>query len=89
MLDSIAILADLFAADAGMYVSGNMGMYYFEGNAKQLVSPDVFVTRGVAKLPEREVYQGWREAKGLHTVIEVTSPSTVRFDLGRRGSGRQ
>jgi Uma2 family endonuclease len=84
MLDSIAMLAAYFAGDADVYVSGNMMMYYVEGNAKKWVSPDVFVTRGIPKLPEREIYQVWREGKAPDVVIEVTSPGTVRFDTRRK-----
>ncbi len=84
MLTAIATLADFFADDADVYVSGNMMMYYAEGNAKKWVSPDVFVTRGIPKLPEREIYQVWREGKGPDAVIEVTSPTTSRIDMGRK-----
>ena len=78
MLDLIVMLKAHFAADADMYVSGNMMMYYVEGNPEKSVSPDVFVTRGIPKLPEhREVYRIWLEGKGLSAVIEVTSRSTA------------
>ena len=84
ILDLIATLSDFFSGDADVYVSGNMMMYYVEGNAEKWLGPDVFVTRGIAKLPERDVYKVWREGKGPDAVIEVTSPSTVRFDTGRK-----
>src|SRR5271156_2079312 len=84
IVDSIAVLSDHFAENADVYVSGNMMMYYTQGNAKKWVSPHVFVTRGIRKLPEREGYQVWREGKGPDVVIEVSSPDTARFDLGRK-----
>ena len=59
-------------------------MYYVEGNADKSVSPDVFVTVGIPKLPEREIYQVWREGKGPDVVIEVTSPTTARVDQRRK-----
>jgi len=80
MADVIDMLQAYFASEPDVYVSGNMLMYYVEGNADKSVSPDVFVTKGIAKLPEREIYQVWREGKGPDVVIEVTSSSTARAD---------
>jgi len=80
MLDLIFMLKQHFAARPDVYVSGNMMMYYVEGNADKSVSPDVFVTLGIPKLPEREIYQVWRERKGPDVVIELTSRSTARVD---------
>ncbi len=80
MIDSIVMLKAHFADDPQVYVSGNMMMYYVEGNVKKSVSPDVFVTRGIPKLPERDVYKLWVEGKGPDAVIEVTSQKTARID---------
>jgi Uma2 family endonuclease len=80
MFDAIAMLKDHFAAEPNVYVSGSMMMYYVEGKPEKSVSPDVFVTVGIPKLPEREIYQIWREGKGPDAVIEVTSRSTARVD---------
>ncbi len=80
MLDQIVMLKARFADEPDVYVSGNMMMYYVEGNADRSVSPDVFVTRGIPKLPERDVYNLWVEGKGPDAVIEVTSKSTARVD---------
>ncbi len=84
MLDLIAMLKDHFAARPDVYVSGNMMMYYVEGNADKSVSPDVFVTFGIPKVPEREIYRIWREGKGPDVVIKVTSPTTARVDQRRK-----
>jgi Uma2 family endonuclease len=84
MSDLIAMLSAYFADEPNVYVSGNMMMYYGEGNADRCLSPDVFVTRGIPKLPEREIYQIWREGKGPDVVIEVTSSSTARIDQRRK-----
>ncbi len=77
MLDLIAMLKAHFAADPDVYVSGNMMMYYVDGVPEKWIAPDVFVTFGIPKLPEREIYQIWREGKGPDVVIEVTSRSTA------------
>jgi Uma2 family endonuclease len=80
MFDSIAVLKNYYADEPNVYVSGNMMMYYVDGNADKWISPDVFVTLGIPKLPERRIYQTWREGKGPDAVIEVTSTSTARVD---------
>jgi len=80
MTDLIAMLNAYFADEPKVYVSGNMMMYYVEGNADKSVSPDVFVTRDIPKLPERETYKLWVEGKGPDVMIEVTSKSTARID---------
>jgi Uma2 family endonuclease len=84
MLDQIVTLKAHFADEPNVYVSGNMMMYYVEGNADKVVSPDVFVTRGIPKRPERDVYKLWVEGKGPDAVIEVTSKSTARVDQRRK-----
>jgi Uma2 family endonuclease len=84
MIDSITMLGAFFADEPEVYVSGNMMMYYVEGNADECVSPDVFVTRGIPKLPERRIYKLWVEGKGPDAVIEVTSQSTARVDQRRK-----
>ncbi|MGP0062881.1 MAG: Uma2 family endonuclease [Isosphaeraceae bacterium] len=80
MIEQIAMLKAYYAGEPNVYVSGNMMMYYVNGKPKKWVSPDVFVTVGIPKLPEREIYQTWREGKGPDLVIEVTSKSTARVD---------
>lgn len=84
MLDLIVMLKGYYEAAPNVYVSGNMMMYYFEGNADRCVSPDVFVTLGIPKLPEREIYRIWIEGKAPDVVIEVTSTSTARIDQRRK-----
>lgn len=83
MMRIIQTLSDAFAGRADVYVSGNMMFYYEEGNPRASISPDVFVTIGVPKLPERRVYKLWEEA-APDTVFEITSPSTRREDLVKK-----
>jgi Uma2 family endonuclease len=84
MLDQIVMHRAHFADEPDVYVSGNMMMYYVEGNADKSISPDVFVTRGIPKRPERDVYKLWVEEKGPDAVIELTSKSTARVDQRRK-----
>ena len=79
MMDAIQVLRRHFAGRPDVYVSGNMMMYYEEGEPRRCVSPDVFVAVGVED-KDRRTYLLWREAKGPDFVLEVTSKSTRRND---------
>ena len=79
MIDAIQVLRRHFAHRPDVYVSGNMMMYYEEGEPRRCVSPDVFVAVGVED-KDRRTYLLWREAKGPDFVLEVTSKSTRRND---------
>ena len=70
-----------FAKIPDICVSGNMMMYYVEGNPRYCVSPDVFVAFGVER-KERRVYKIWEEGKPPDFVLEFSSGSTFRNDLG-------
>jgi Uma2 family endonuclease len=83
MIDLIQTLENYFAADPFVCVSGNMLMFYEEGNRRKHVSPDVFVVRGIAKRL-RENYLIWQEGKAPDLVIEVTSKSTKHVDQVRK-----
>jgi Uma2 family endonuclease len=82
MIDFIQMLQHHFR-DAPVYVSGNLMMYYEEGNTKKSVSPDVFVVHGVEK-KRRRTYLTWAEGKTPDFVLEVASQSTYKEDLGRK-----
>ena len=64
-----------------VYVSGDLLMYYEEGNPKVSVAPDLFVVFGVEDRV-RMNYKVWEEGKGPDFVLEVASKSTWREDLG-------
>lgn len=83
MMRLIQTLQGAFADPDDVYVSGNMMMYYEEGNPRASISPDVFVTLGAAKLPERRIYKTWEDGPPTF-VIEVTSPSTRREDQAKK-----
>jgi Uma2 family endonuclease len=81
LLELVHQLARWFAADPMTYVSGNMLMYYVEGDKRRHVSPDVFVTLGIPDDGRRrDAYFVWEEGKGPDFVIELTSKSTRRED---------
>jgi Uma2 family endonuclease len=82
MNDLIEELDQWFASNPRVYVSGNMMLYYEEGDPRRTCSPDVQVTLDIPKSPERRIYQTWVEGKGPDFVIEVTSRKTARRDRG-------
>ncbi len=66
-----------------IYVSGNLMFYYEEGNPSAVVSPDVFVVKGVRK-GLRRTYKLWEEGVAPCVVIEMTSRSTRLEDKGNK-----
>ena len=77
----IDVLKRWFADDPNVYVSGNMMMYYVEGDPRKHLSPDVFVTFGVPKDEPRDAYFTWLETDRVpDLVIELTSKSTRKED---------
>ena len=83
MIDFIQMLKHYFRDVDDVHVSGNLLMYYEEGNPRKSVSPDVFVAFGVSK-KRRRTYKIWEEGHAPNFVLEVASPSTYRDDLTRK-----
>lgn len=83
MVRLITTLQAAFAERSDVYVSGNLLLYYEEGNPRRSVAPDVFVVFGILK-HRREIYKLWDEGEAPSVVIEVTSRTTRREDLGRK-----
>ena len=65
-----------------VYVSGDMFLYYEEGNPAAVVAPDVFVAIGAPKRADapRRTYKLWEEPTGPDFVLEVVSDSTWQVD---------
>ncbi len=80
MMDFIFMLENHFEDVNDVYVSGNLLMYYEEGNIHKSVSPDVFVVFGVSK-KDRRTYRTWEEGRTPDFVLEVASPSTYNKDM--------
>lgn len=79
MMDMILTLKHHFRDSPEVYVSGNLLVYYEEGNIQKSVAPDVFVVRGISK-KLRRTYLLWEEAP-IDFVLEIASPSTYKHDL--------
>jgi Uma2 family endonuclease len=69
--------------DPGAYVSGNMMVYYEQGNPAAVFSPDVFVALGAGDR-RRRIYKLWEEACGPTVVFEVSSRGTSLEDEGNK-----
>ncbi|MYC75238.1 Uma2 family endonuclease [Candidatus Poribacteria bacterium] len=80
MIDVIDILDQHFQHVPDVHVSGNLLLYYEEGNPRKSVSPDVFMVRGLSK-KELRVYKTWEQPPTLDFVLELASPSTFRRDF--------
>ena len=78
--DLVFTLENFFQNQPDVYVSGNLLIYYVEGNPKKRIAPDVFVVRGVEKR-QRRIYKLWEEGVAPQVVIELTSRQTWREDL--------
>lgn len=81
IIDLIHALDLRYSAQPETYVSGNLLLFYEEGNRRRHLSPDVMVVFGVPD-QERDNYLLWEEGKAPDVVIEVTSRSTRTEDMG-------
>jgi Uma2 family endonuclease len=80
MVDAIQTLEDYYTDRPNVYVSGNLLLYYEEGNPRKHISLDVLVTIGINKEPHRDYYLVWKEGKAPDFVAEITSKTTRRED---------
>ncbi len=86
LIYAIEALREHFRDREDVYVSGDMFVYYEEGNPNAVVAPDVFVVIG-APDHDRLSYMLWKEPKGLDFVLEITSKGTRSEDQGpKRGT---
>ena len=80
IMNFILMLEDHFKDSNDVYVSGDLLIYYEEGNIYKSVAPDVFVVFGVSK-KDRRTYRTWEEGQTPDFVLEAASPSTYRKDI--------
>ena len=83
ILDAFGVLDHYFRDRPDVYVSGDLFIYYEEGNPRARVAPDVFVVFGVPK-HNRQVYKLWEEGPVPAFVMEVASRGTWREDDGHK-----
>src|SRR5262249_26677080 len=68
-------LLKFFFTGKMVYVSGNLLIYYVEGDPKKSVAPDVFVVKN-CEPRRRRIFKIWEEGRGPVFVLEVTSKKT-------------
>ena len=68
-----------YYAGQRVYVSGNILVFYEQGNPKKFVVPDLLVVKAVEP-GDRRVYKIWREGKPPDAIIEITSRKTKKKD---------
>jgi len=84
MTYAIEGLRTYFQNRSDVYVSGNLFIYYEQGNPQSVVAPDTFVVFGVNN-QERRSYKTWEEQnKTPDFVLEITSISTRSNDQGAK-----
>ena len=80
---AIGSLGIHFAHRPDVYVSGDLLIYYEEGDPRARVAPDTFVVFG-AEDRLRQSYKLWEEPKAPDFALEVASENTWREDEGRK-----
>ncbi len=83
LLDMIDAIDRYFQDTPDIHVCGNMFIYYEEGNPRKVISPDVFMVRGVSKKDLR-TYKTWEQQPYLDFVLELASPSTYTKDFNEK-----
>ena len=83
LINALIILIEAFKDKPDVCVSGNMMMYYIEGDPKKSISPDVFVSFGIGK-KLRRTYRVWEEGKPPDFVLEFSSEKTHRTDQNEK-----
>ena len=72
-------LLERFYAGRNIYVSGDLLVYYEQGNPKKFVVPDVFVVKDLEP-GDRRNYKLWVERQPPDVILEVTSRKTKKKD---------
>ena len=83
MLEMMYLLDKHFRNRTDILIGSNQFLYYVEGDPKQVLAPDVYVTFGVEKRP-RKTYKLWEVGRPPAVVIEVSSDTTAARDLGEK-----
>ncbi|MBW4691534.1 MAG: Uma2 family endonuclease [Lyngbya sp. HA4199-MV5] len=78
------VLSVFFEHRVDVYTSGNLFIYYEQGNPEAVVAPDVFVVFGVENR-QRRIYKVWEEGdRTPNFVLEITSKTTRSKDQGAK-----
>ena len=83
LVDSRETLDTRFADDPNIYVSGNLLVYYEEGQWGISLAPDCMVVFGVPP-GNRRTFKTWEEGAFPTVVFEITSKTTQREDMFKK-----
>ena len=83
LMRTLQVFDEYFKRDPGVYVSGDILIYYVEGDPRKSVSPDVLVAFGLGK-KNRGNYLVWVEGKVPDFAMEFSSKNTYQNDLGHK-----
>ncbi|NOT59781.1 MAG: Uma2 family endonuclease, partial [Acidobacteria bacterium] len=83
MIELISSLDRHFAAEKDVYVSGNLFLYYLQGEPSACLAPDVLFVRGIAK-KRRRTYKLWQEKRAPNVVFEISSHKTTKEDFSKK-----
>ena len=83
LMQTLQVFDEHFKQYPDAYVSGDILIYYVEGDPRKSVSPDVLVAFGLGKKP-RPNYLVWVEGKVPDFALEFSSKNTYQNDLGRK-----
>ena len=83
LIRTLQVLDTHFEEKPEVYVSGDILMYYVEGDPRKSVAPDVLVSFGLGK-KRRRTYKVWEEGKVPDFAMEFSSKNTYRDDLGKK-----
>ena len=81
----LQLLEQFFRETPDVYVSGDLLMYYLQGDPRKVVAPDVLVSFGIGQ-KRRRTYLVWEEGKLPDFVMEMASETTYRNDLTEKMS---
>ena len=84
LTDTVDALRTRFSERSGVYVAGDMLIYYRKGDVSSRVAPDVYVVFGANGNHPRMSWLVWEEGLPPTFVMEIGSPSTWRRDAGEK-----
>ena len=84
LTETIAALRTRFIDRTGVYLAGDMLVYYRMNDNTVSVAPDLFAVLVTAGDRPRGSWVVWREGKGPSLVVEIASESTWRWDVDEK-----
>lgn len=79
----LSILKVFFDDRDDVFLSGNMNVYYEEGNSRRWFAPDLLIAFGVPNI-DRSSYLLWREGVFPQVVFEIASKRTWQNDVDEK-----